>query len=98
MKRFSQIAQTKRIDFIKARLMKNISLGAWQPIPITSEDANNQKDENLLTKSQLISIINSLIPLLNDLERSRFRDLSNKSREDLVNILQEVRNMLSENN
>jgi hypothetical protein len=34
MKQFSEIAQMKRIDFIKARLIKKISLGAWQPIPI----------------------------------------------------------------
>jgi hypothetical protein len=97
MKRFSEIAQMKRIDFIKARLIKKISVGAWQPIPITCEDANNQKAENLLTKSQLLSIINSLIPLLNDLERSRFQGLSNKSHKDLMNILQEIRHMLSEN-
>ena len=74
MKRFSEIAQMKRIDFIKARLIKKISVvvGAWQPIPITREDANNQKAENLLTKPQLLSIINSLIPLLGDLERLLF--------------------------
>ena len=49
-----------------------------------------------LTISQHLSIINSLIPLLGDSERSRFRDLSSKSRDDLMSVLQDVRNMLSE--
>jgi hypothetical protein len=98
MKQFSKIAQMKRTDFIKTRLIKKIPLGAWQPIPITNEDANNQKAENMLTKLQLLSVINSLIPLLNDLERSRFRGLANKSREDLMNILQEVRSELNNKN
>ena len=95
-KRFSEIAQTKRIDFIKARLIKRTSLGIWQPIPVTREEADNQKDESSLTKSQLLSVINALTPLLGDLERSRFRDLSSKSRDDLMNTLQDVRNTLSE--
>ena len=29
MKRFSEFAQIKRIDFIKARLIKKTALGAW---------------------------------------------------------------------
>jgi hypothetical protein len=87
MKRFSEIAQTKRIDFIKARLIKRTSLGIWQPIPVTREEADYQKDESSLTKSQLLSVINALTPLLGDLERSRFRDLSSKSCDDLMNTL-----------
>ena len=69
MKRFSEIARTKRIDFIKARLIKKTSIGIWQPVPVTCEEADNQKTESSLTKSQLLSIINSLIliPLLSDL-------------------------------
>jgi hypothetical protein len=95
MKRFSEIARTKRIECIKARLMKNTSVGAWRPIPVTREEADLQKAESLLTKAQLLSIINSLTPLLGDLERSRFRNLASKSRDDLKNILDDVRNILS---
>lgn len=97
MKRFGEIAHMKRIDFIKAKLTKETSLGIWQPIPITHEEPNHQKAESSLTKSQILSIINSLNPLLGESERSRFRGLSRKSHNDLVNILQEVRNIISEN-
>ena len=81
----------------KTRLIKKTSLGAWQPIPVTSEEGDHQIDENLLTKSQLLSIINSLTPLLRDIERSHFRSLSSQSRDSLMNTLQKVRNILSEN-
>ena len=70
IKRFGEIAHMKRIDFIKAKLTKETSLGVWQPIPITHEEADHQKAESSLTKSQ---IINSLNPFLGESERLRFR-------------------------
>lgn len=42
-KRFGEIAHMKRIDFIKAKLIKETSLGVWQPFPITHEEAKHQK-------------------------------------------------------
>ncbi|RHZ59155.1 hypothetical protein Glove_365g181 [Diversispora epigaea] len=98
MKRFSEIACMKKIEFIKAKLINKALLGIWHLIPVTCEEANRQKSENSLTKSQILSIINSLTPLLGDLDQLRFRGLSSKSRDDLINILQEVRNILIENN
>ena len=68
MKRFGEIAHMKKIDFIKAKLIniKETSLGIWQSFSITHEDkeANHQKAESSLTKSQILSIIiiNSLNP------------------------------------
>ncbi len=88
----------KKIEFIKAKLIKKTSLDIWHPISITREEANLQKTESSLTRSQILSIINSLIPFLDDLDRSCFRGLLNKPRIDLVNILQEIRNILAENN
>ena len=49
----------KRIDFIKAKLIKETSLGVWQPFPIKHEEANHQKAEGSFTKSQILSIITS---------------------------------------
>ena len=42
-KRFGEIAHMKRIDFIKAKLIKETSLDVWQPFPITHEEAKHQK-------------------------------------------------------
>ena len=40
MKRFSEIASMKRIEFIKAKLIKKTSLDIWHPIPIIREEAD----------------------------------------------------------
>ncbi|RHZ57721.1 hypothetical protein Glove_384g15 [Diversispora epigaea] len=94
MKNFTEIACMKRIEFIGERLNKKTLF--WHSIPITCEEANLQKSESSLTKSQILSIINSLIPSLDDSDRLRFRSLSNKSRDELINILQKIRNLLAE--
>ena len=52
MKRFGEIAHMKRIDLIKAKLTKETAIDVWQPIPITHEEANHQKADSSLTKSQ----------------------------------------------
>ena len=83
----------KGIDFIKAKLTKETLLGTRQPISTIREEANSQKAESSLTKSQILSIINSL----SDSQRLRFRGLSSKSRNGLANILQEIGNVLFEN-
>ncbi|RHZ76665.1 hypothetical protein Glove_194g90 [Diversispora epigaea] len=93
LKNFTEIARRKRIEFIGEKLSKKTS---WHPIPITCEEANLQKSESSLTKSQILSIINSLIPSLDDSDRLRFRSLSNKSHDELMNILQKIRNLLAE--
>ena len=88
----------KRIEFIKAKLIKKTSLDIWHLILITCEEVDLQKTESSLTKSQILSIINLLIPFLNDLDQSYFWSLSSKSHNELVNILQEIRNILAKNN
>ncbi|CAG8701835.1 15119_t:CDS:2, partial [Dentiscutata heterogama] len=98
MIRFSEIASMKRNEFIKATLIKKTLLGIWYPILITCDEAELQKSKGSLKKSEILSIIISLIPSLGDLDRSRFHGLLNKSCKELVNILQEVKNILAENN
>ncbi|CAG8804127.1 10536_t:CDS:2, partial [Racocetra persica] len=73
MKRFSEIAHTKRIELIKVKLINKTALDIWYPIPITCEEADLQKTESFLKKSEILSIINSLIPFLGDSDRSHFR-------------------------
>ena len=88
----------ERIEFIKVKLIKKTLLDIWHPIPITRKEADLQKTESSLTRLQILFIINSLISFLNDLDRLHFQGLSSKPRIDLINILQEIRNILAENN
>ncbi len=62
----------KRIEFIKAKLIKKTSLNIQYPIPIICEEVDFQKTKSSLIKSQILSIINSLIPFLDDLDQSHF--------------------------
>ncbi|CAG8491035.1 2869_t:CDS:2 [Dentiscutata heterogama] len=96
--RFNEIASTKRNKIIKATLIKKTPLGIWRPILITYDETELQKSEGSLKKLEILSIITSLILSLDDSDRSHFHGLSNKSREELVNILQEVKNILAKNN
>ncbi|CAG8744155.1 11267_t:CDS:2 [Dentiscutata erythropus] len=97
MKRFSEIARMKRIEFIKAKLINKTALDIWHPIPITCEEADHQKNESSLKKSEILSIINSLIHSLGNSDRLHFRSLLNKSYNDLINISQEIRSVLAKN-
>ena len=92
-KRFGEIAHMKRIDFIKVKLIKEISLGVWQPFPITHEEANIRR----LKAHNEITDINSLNPFLVNQNGHIFEAYQVNFRNDLVNILQEVRNIISEN-
>ena len=57
----------KKIEFIKEKLIKKTLLGIQHPILIIYKEADLQKTENSLIKLQILSIINSLIPFLDDL-------------------------------
>ncbi|CAG8630534.1 2885_t:CDS:2, partial [Dentiscutata heterogama] len=98
MIRFNEIVSMKRNEFIKATLIKKIPLDIWCSIPIACDETELQGSKSFLKKPEILFIINSLITSLGDLDRSRFCSLSNKSRKDLINILQEVRNILAKNN
>ncbi|RHZ87939.1 hypothetical protein Glove_28g31 [Diversispora epigaea] len=98
MKQFSEIAREKRIEFIKVTLIEKRTPKIWQPIPITQEEANVLRSETALTRSQIISIISSLIPSLNNSDQLRFKGFTNKTRDELIIILQEVRDLLAGNN
>jgi len=90
MKRFTEIACTKQTEFIKAALITKSSLGVWNPIPVTSEEANIQQSETSLTKTQILSIINSLLSSLDESDQFQFQNLSSKSCNELTDILQEI--------
>ncbi|CAG8805711.1 24253_t:CDS:2, partial [Dentiscutata erythropus] len=87
MKRFNEIARIKRIEFINAKFINKTSLGIWHLIPVILEEANCQKNENSLKKPQILLIINSLVSLLGNSDRSRFHGLLSKSCDDSINIL-----------
>lgn len=63
------------------------------PIPVTLEEEENQISENSMTNKQLISVINSLIGSLNEVNRPQFKGLGSKKKKDLLLILQQVKDI-----
>ncbi|CAG8581530.1 798_t:CDS:2, partial [Dentiscutata heterogama] len=97
IKQRNDIASMKRIEFIKAILIKNTSSDIWCLISITCKKAELQKSKRSLKKSEILSIINSLTSSLGDLDQLHFCGLSNNFCENLINILQKIRNILTKN-
>ena len=89
MKTFSVLAKEKRKTFIKEVLLKQTA-DSWLPIPITKEEAEAQKNEKNMKKKQLVAIINSLLISLPKSQCQKFRGLNNKSKVELLEILQEI--------
>ncbi|CAG8446429.1 633_t:CDS:2 [Cetraspora pellucida] len=78
MIRFSKIACIKRIEFIRAKLINKILLDIWCPITIIYNKIELQKTKSFLTKSQILSIINTLTLFLDNSDQLCFHGLSNK--------------------
>ncbi|CAG8825954.1 39778_t:CDS:2, partial [Gigaspora margarita] len=68
MKKFSELAQAKRIEFIQKVLINKNLTKTWHPISITTEEADFQKSEKSLTRQEILTIIKSLISYLNDVD------------------------------
>ena len=97
MKSFTSLARTRRIDYIKEKLVGSTkSSRITRPIPITVEEDERQSTESSMSNKELISIIQSLVGSLNEANRPQFKGLATKRKEDLLSILQQVKDLYNE--
>lgn len=96
MKSFSITAQARRINYIKEKLNSTKPL-TTRPIPITTDEAQIQSSESSMKKEELILVIGSLIGSLNETNRSQFQGLKSKRKDELLAILQQVRDLTDGN-
>ena len=96
MKSFTSLARARRIDYIKEKLVGSTMSSRITPIPITVEEDERQSTESLMSKKELMSIIQSLIGSLNEVNRPQFKGLATKKKDDLLLILQQVRDLHNE--
>ena len=94
IKSFSLTAKSYQIDFIKRKL------GQIKPsnvthtiIPVTIEEEEKLSSESSLTNKELISIIQTLIGSLNETNHPQSKGLASKRKDELLLILQEVRDI-----
>ncbi|RHZ44823.1 hypothetical protein Glove_709g82 [Diversispora epigaea] len=93
LKNFTSIAQEKRKIYIKQKLLQLTTNETWEVIPISAEEAVSQKNENNMTKEQLVAIINSLLVSLPESQKLKYHNLNNKPKIILLQILQEIRSL-----
>ncbi|CAG8729774.1 5081_t:CDS:2, partial [Cetraspora pellucida] len=96
MKSFSTIAQAQHINYINEKLNSKKPL-INKPIPITADEEQVQLAESSMKKKELILVIESLIGSLNDTNRSQFKGLKSKKKDELLVILQQVRELTNNN-
>ncbi|CAG8634967.1 6914_t:CDS:2, partial [Dentiscutata heterogama] len=88
--------RTRHKDYIKKKLNSKKTL-ITQPISITVDEEQIQLAENSIKKEELILVIESLIGFLNKINRPQFKSLKAKKKEELLIILQQLRDLTSDN-
>jgi len=97
MKTFSVLAEEKREKFLKEVILKQIASDFWLPIPVTDQEAKIQKSEKDMKKKKLIVLINSILISLPESWCPKFKGLNSKSKTELLEILQEIRELHNNN-
>jgi hypothetical protein len=95
MKSFSSIAKSYRIEFIKQKLGLTNSSKTTRIIPVTVEEEKRLLSENSMTNKELILMIQSLTESLNETNRPQFKGLTLKKKDELLLILQEVKDLFN---
>ena len=93
LKNFSDLACERRIAFINNTFKDNTPISLLRPIPITAQEAAAAINEENMTKGELLMVINSLLNSLNNSNRPRYRGLQQKTRSQLRDILQSIRDL-----
>ncbi len=96
MKLFSITAQAQCINYIKEKLSLTKPL-LTHFIPITIDEMQIQSAKGSMKKEELILVIESLIRSLNKTNQSQFQGLKSKKKDELLVILQEVRDLTNGN-
>jgi hypothetical protein len=92
MKSFSSIAHSRRINYINEKLNK-LPRRSIRPIPVTIEEEEKYSAEQSMSKNELIGVIQTLIWSLNKDNRPQFKNLSAKKKDELLLILQQVKDL-----
>jgi hypothetical protein len=95
LKNFSNLACERRITFIND-FFANDKTSLPRPIPITIQEAEAAASEENMTKSELLTVINSLLSSMNSSDRPKYRGLQQKTRNELRIILQNIKELQGE--
>jgi hypothetical protein len=97
MKSFTSLAQASRIDYIKKKLSSKEQMGVTHLIPVTADEEEKQSTESSMSKKELLSVIQTLLGSLNEANHPQFKRIKSKSKDELLSILQQVKDLYNGN-
>ena len=97
MKSFTSLAQASRIDYIKKKLSSKEQMGVTHLIPVTADEEEKQSTESSMSKKELLSVIQTLLGSLNEANHPWFKGIKSKSKDELLSILQQVKDLYNGN-
>ncbi|CAG8711621.1 13328_t:CDS:2, partial [Dentiscutata heterogama] len=98
LKNFSNLACERQIMFINETFRGSEPNSSPRPIPITAQEEAAAMDEKNMTKKELLAIINSLLNSINISDRPKYRRLQQKTNNELLEILQSIRDLHNNQN
>ena len=72
-------------------------MGATHLIPVTADEEEKQSTESSMSKKELLSIIQTLLGSLNEANRPQFKGIKSKNKDELLSILQQVKDLYNGN-
>src|SRR6185369_8502505 len=97
MKSFTSLAQASQIDYIKKKLSSKEQMGVTHLIPVTADEEEKQSTESSMSKKELLSVIQTLLGSLNEANCPQFKGIKSKSKDELLSILQQVKDLYNGN-
>ncbi|RHZ80675.1 hypothetical protein Glove_132g173 [Diversispora epigaea] len=94
---FSSIAKKNRQEFIIEVFYKKNPVPSFKPIPITLQEEIAEKNELNMTRVEILRKIESLLEQMNDSVCKKYHGIGSKKKNNLLIILQEIRNLRSIN-
>ena len=98
LKDFSNLAKKARQDYIIEVFYKKSQAPLFKPIPITQQESIAQKNELNMTRMEILRKIESLLEQMSEAVKRKYCGIGSKRKNELLNILQEVRNLQSVDN
>lgn len=98
LKDFTNIAKKARENYIIEVFYKNKPAFSFKPIPVTKEESIAQEHEANLTKAEILCKIQSLLEQMSENIQQKYHAIKSKNKNDLLNILQEVRFLFNADN
>jgi hypothetical protein len=94
----TDLAKESRQEYIIEVFYNNKPTPFFRPIPITKQEAVAQEDEANMSKREITLKIEALLGQMSESLRKRYGNMKSRRRDELLQILEEVKALFSSDN